>query len=334
MGREVSMVRRLEKIEKELGYCQIQLEKEQRVRLQYQFLLLERRGLVDAIASYDTREPSGPGNTLCGKSMREICEHLILSRRRPSREEILKDFLRAGSLPAFEEELFLIDKELDELDSRVQSFDSFRSKKVILLEEREEAMEHLGVEGTELLLGLAREFETIESEWNTLTEDAKNLDTALRHVSHAVDYLRSARGFILTARSQFNIETWIDEGYLLDLFKHSSIGRGKEMIEGADRNLRIALRELACLEDIPAQASAFENVLVPFLEALLDDLFSRAKLIASFEVIELKLSRLEEIKDRLEEFQDRLLERQERQEEKRLALFAKMGSERKRISVI
>ena len=32
MRRDLSLIRRLEKIEKELGYCQIKLEKEQRRR--------------------------------------------------------------------------------------------------------------------------------------------------------------------------------------------------------------------------------------------------------------------------------------------------------------
>ena len=49
MRRDLSMVRRLEKIEKEIGYCEIKLEKEQRLQAQAHFLRIHNDGLLDAI---------------------------------------------------------------------------------------------------------------------------------------------------------------------------------------------------------------------------------------------------------------------------------------------
>ena len=53
MSRDLSLVRKLEKIEKEMGYCEIKIEKGQRVVLQLDFLKLHRSALADAIRRFE-----------------------------------------------------------------------------------------------------------------------------------------------------------------------------------------------------------------------------------------------------------------------------------------
>ena len=57
MRRDLSMVRRLEKIEKEIGYCEIKLEKEQRLLTQLHFLRMHYKALQESKNVY--RELTG-----------------------------------------------------------------------------------------------------------------------------------------------------------------------------------------------------------------------------------------------------------------------------------
>ncbi|MEM7262726.1 MAG: hypothetical protein AAF488_12105, partial [Planctomycetota bacterium] len=68
MGRELSMVRKLEKIEKEMGYCQIKLEKAARLRVQRSFLDLQVRALEESIAGFKATASGADlhGNELAG----------------------------------------------------------------------------------------------------------------------------------------------------------------------------------------------------------------------------------------------------------------------------
>ena len=52
MRKDLSLIRRLEKIEKELGYCQIKLEKEHRLATRVHFLRAHRDQMREALTSH------------------------------------------------------------------------------------------------------------------------------------------------------------------------------------------------------------------------------------------------------------------------------------------
>ena len=335
MRRDLSMVRRLEKIEKEIGYCEIKLEKEQRLRAQAHFLRVHRDGLQEAVDGFYRSQAGedGEGNQLGGLTLREVFDQVSIAPGGEKAQRLQEKFRCAGSLPFLTEELQVLDQALGDLDTRLATFDAFRVKKQGLIDERDEALNTFIRSDYEPLLEISAEFERIEQSWNTLTEDLMNMDEAIFHVSRAGDYLGSARNFILASRSQFNVESWLRTGYLIDLFKHSSVGRAKEMVEGADRNLKAALVELLCLEDVVVRPSDFEHMLLPFLDSLFDDLFCRGKLKSTLAFLEQRCADLERLKGELEANRETILESQTEQEESRVRLFNKMGDERKRLTL-
>jgi len=333
MGRELSMVRKLEKIEKEMGYCQIKLEKAARLRVQLRFLKLHERSLAESIARF--RELAGDsdlhGNELAGVRLDEVYHAVTLNDRTEQAEEFRQAFRVAGALGMLEHERDLLERETDDLEARLDTFDVFSAKQELLTTEREHALLSFHTESAEPIAEISREFDQIESNWNGLTEDLMNLDEAVKHVGHAADYLRSARGFILAGRSQFTIETWLREGYLLDLFKHTSVGRAKEMVEGADRNLKVALRELICLDEVTIDPDDFEHLLLPFLDALFGDLFVSCKLRKTMELLEDRISRLERLFGELDRLRDDVFTLQSEQEQQRVRLFTQIGDERRKL---
>ncbi|MEM7261099.1 MAG: hypothetical protein AAF488_03850, partial [Planctomycetota bacterium] len=228
----------------------------------------------------------------------------------------------------------LLDREIDELEERLSTFVVFDAKRELLEEERESALQAFRSEEAAPVAEIFQEFEGIEHTWNGLTEDVMNLDEAIRHIGHAADYLKSARSFILTARSQFTIDRWLREGYLLDLFKHTSVGRAKEMVEGADRNLKVALRELICLEDMTIDPADFEHLLLPFLDCLFEDLFVRCKLRSTMELLEARIERVDRLYRSLDEVREKVLTVQNEREEERGRLFSQIGDERRKLPLV
>lgn len=333
MRRDLSMVRRLEKIEKEMGYCEIKLEKEQRLRTQLHFLKLHRRGLEEAIDRF--REPhdqNADGRLLGGLTLTDVQRRVSIDRDEECTEEVQEIFRGVGALPLLRTEYEMLTREIDELEEKLQTFKAFSEKKQRLIVDRDEALTALG-EASGSVLEISQEFEQIEKQWNVLTEDLMNIDEAVFYVSRCVDYLQSAREFVLASRSQFSIDQWLRDGYLIDLFKHSSLGRAKEMVEGADRNLKQALVELVCLEELLIAPEDFEHILLPFLDVLFDDLFQYGKLRVSLELLEERLERAVRLHTELQERREAVLTRQLREEESRGKLFQQMGDERKKLTL-
>ena len=76
MRKDLSLIRRLEKIEKELGYCQIKLEKEQRLATRVHFLRHYRDQLRSALEDYPD-EDAGSGGCRCGMGFEEIALGIV-----------------------------------------------------------------------------------------------------------------------------------------------------------------------------------------------------------------------------------------------------------------
>ena len=334
MRRDLSLVRKLEKIEKEMGYCDIKIEKGQRISLQLDFLRLQHQALSDAIRRFEQAKPSETeeGNRLGGMSHLEVYHEVSLDSSSSVAQRVRESFRCVGAYPLLIEEREMIAREIEETEGKMETIDAFLEKRDGLRHERAEALHVLDCGQVEGMRNLSVEFERTEANWNVLTEDLLNLDEALFHVSRAVDYLRSARTFVLTSRSQFRVEQWLRDGYLIDLFKHSTLGRAKEMVEGADRNMKMGLMELICLEDLPIEPEGFQPVLMNFLDALFDDLFMHGKLQVTLDLLEERRILLEELRDRLAVSRDQVFDRQSVHERDRERLFLKMGDARRKLT--
>ncbi len=310
------MARRLDKIEKEMGYCEVKLEKERRLNKQIEFLSADLREMDAIIAHHRTasaheqhgaervREPSG--------------------FRRPPRES----FIAAGLLEIVEEEREIMKREVEDLSSRLDNFNGFQRKHGFLEEERKDALRSFRDSDSSHMQRKDEEFRKVEKQWNFLTEDLINLDEGIFFLDRNIDYLRSCRSFLFSARGSFEIETWMLGGYLADLFRHSPIGRAKEMADGADRNLKLAQKELVCITSIKLRWDAYRRVLLAFLEALHEDIFAEGHLRQSVQVVDAALAGnlklLEQVKAKRESLQTRL----EQIDKVRDQLFSEFGPER------
>ncbi|MEE8142748.1 MAG: hypothetical protein V3T77_06580 [Planctomycetota bacterium] len=334
MRRDLSTVRKLESIEKEMGYCEIKLERAQRLHTQLTFLKEHKQGLDSAIRRLEADHTDQTwGNRLGRLTLLEVYHKVALERSSKQTKRLREIFSSAGALPFLTEERDLLVRKLEETQEKLDAFEVFQVKKHRLGREREAALRQFKVSGGEVMTQITDEFERTEQSWNTLTEDLINLDTAIFHVARAVDYLQSARSFVLSSRSQFSIDVWLREGYLIDLFKHSTVGRGKEMVEGADRNLRLALMELICLEDVSFCPEAFEHLVLPFLENLFEDLFLYGKLRQGLEFLEERIERVQKLFAEMERNRGQVLSVQNQQERNRVRLFQQIGDERRRLTL-
>ena len=334
MRRDLSILRRLEKIEKEIGYCEIKLEKEQRLQTQSRFMQMHIAGLREAISGFRELRSgeTGDGNLLGGVTLREVFRCVSQNEEIQYIDGLRSQFRCTGALPFLEEEGRALRFDVEDLERRLESFEAFRNKRARLLDERARSLSSFHRDDGQPLREISAEFERSEQTWNTLTEDLMNADEAIFHISRAADYLSSARNFILSSRSQFRIDEWLRTGYLIDLFKHSTIGRAKEMVEGADRNLKRALMELLCLEDYEIATKHFENMLLPFLDALFEDLFANGRLQGSLKFLERRLDGLQQLKRRLEATRESIFSCQRQEEQNRVRLFNKIGDERKKLT--
>ncbi|RTZ91549.1 MAG: hypothetical protein DSY81_09610 [Bacillota bacterium] len=330
MRKDLSLIRRLEKIEKELGYCQIKLEKEQRLATRVHFLRSHRDRLMSVLDLFPEQD-FGAGDRLCGMTFGEISLRIINEDKKLDLEPLRASFLAIGMRPEIITELEDLDGEIKDVSERLATFRVFHDKVDGLQMERRHALSSFDLSGDEPVLAISDEFEETEHSWNVLTEDLTNLDDALFNVSRSKDYLTSARNFVLHARSHYSVQEWIDKGYLVDLLKHSTIGRIREMLEGAERNLKMALSELICLEDYPIVADDFKPILRPFYRLLFDDVFHQTKFQDLLQLVEERLDRSVRLHDQVEKARAAVFQTQVQKEEARESLFHRIGDERRKL---
>ncbi|NCF98700.1 MAG: hypothetical protein GWP39_04225 [Planctomycetia bacterium] len=333
MRKDLSLIRRLEKIEKELGYCQIKLEKEHRLATRVHFLRAHRDQMREALTSYPETD-SNSHNSLGGIAFLEISRRMMEDESSFSYEDIRLSFIALGMRPEIGQELELLDTDISDTTEKLSTFRVFHDKIAGLQSERAQALSSFILEEGEPVLEISENFEATESRWNVLTEDLTNLDDALFCVQRANDYLSSARNFVLQARSHYSVQQWLESGYLVDLFKHSLIGRIKEMLEGAERNLKTALGELICLNDEDYdlfEFSDFAPILLPFYKQLFGDVFKQTKFQDVLSLVEERLDRSERLHKRLEEARENVFSSQMEQESARENLFHQIGEERRKL---
>ena len=337
MRKDLSLIRRLEKIEKELGYCQIKLEKEQRLSTRVHFLRHYRDQLLSALDGYPDQD-AGSGDQLCGIGFAQIALGIVEEDPHLDLKPLRDSFLSFGMRPDILGELEDLELNISDTAEKLATFRVFHDKVQGLQSERTTALSSFDLSGDEPVLAISDNFEVTETKWNVLTEDLTNFDDALFCVTRAIDYLASARNFVLTARSHFPIQDWLKNGYLVDLLKHSTVGRIREMMKFAERNLKSALGELICLNEedydfLKPQdfAPYFAPLLKPLYLRLFDDVFGQKKFHNVLQLVEERLDYTEKLQRRLQVSRQEVFESQLQHERDRERLFHLIGDERRKL---
>lgn len=323
------MVRKLEKIEKEMGYCDIKLEKERRLRQQAKFLYAESEALERFVKRFESAV--GGFQQL---QYDKIAQQISLEKARNDRTGPLflrcrEDFVAAGIVEMVRDEMEMLQREREGVESKLGAFQGFGQKRNILEEERTSALEGLAPTHSAKMRKLTEEFKRVEQQWNALTEDALNFDEGLFYLARNVDYIKSSRSFLISAKGSFDIESWVESGYSSDLFRHSNIGRAKEMMEGANRNLKLAQKELFCVGSMSILLDGFEATLVSFLGALFEDIFIDGRLNRSISSVEQALEVGEKLLAQTRQKRESLHTKLERTERIRSQLFGRLGGDRR-----
>jgi hypothetical protein len=310
------MARRLDKIEKEIGYCEIKLEKERRIRKQIQFLQDDLEVLDRLIDEYTRR----------GSISRNFPGQLpVDGAGRTSRDR----FLGVALVEMLREERDIIEREREDLMGRLKTFTGFESKRGLLEEEKRNALKNLSPIHSSKLRKINEDFKKIEKQWNAFTEDLVNLDEGIFFLDRNLDYLRSCRTLLISAKGNFDIDVWTSGGYLSNLFRHSNIGRAKEMADGADRNLKMAQKELVCVTSVKLRPDLLQRVLLGLLEALFADIFIEGRFEDSFHVVEAALATNIRIAEHVKLKRMLLAEKLEQIEKARNQIFSRLGADRR-----
>lgn len=304
------MARKLEKVEKELGYCNVKLEKERRLRKQIEYMEEECRGLRALIGFLRTHE---------------IALSSVRANEVPSRES----FLSMGLLELSLVKQNLIQREQEELQNKLRYFTGFEDKKKTLEIEKKLVLRKMPSARFDRVRRANEEFKRTEYVWNDLSENLLNLDEAIFCVQRSLDYLDSCRNFLLSAKSNYRFDT-NREGFLTELFRHSSLGRALEMADGADRNLELSERELACVSGMRFSSEAFVPTLVRFADALYEDLFVIKRLRRTVQTTEAGIAVTLKLLKQLKRKRENLADKLESTEKVRDQLFSRMGKGRRR----
>lgn len=323
------MVRKLDKIEKEMGYCEIKLEKERRLRRQVGFLNADLE-VLDRFIELAAGRGKGAIRLPFSKVGLQIAKERQADQKPgPHFLRAREEFVTAGVLEMVRNEREILRREKEDIEAKFQSFAGFGKKREVLQEEKKEALDRIDANLTARVRKLNDTFQKTEQLWNSLTEDTLNVDEAIFFVSRAVDYLKSSRSFLIAAKGSFDIESWVERDYAGNLFRHSNVGRAKEMVDGANRNLKLAQKELVCITNVKFEIDSFEPVLVGFLESLFDDIFLDGRLERTIEIVEDAIAAGEKLLKQVRRRREQLHKRLQRAERTRVTLFQQLGSEKR-----
>lgn len=323
------MIRKLDKIEKEMGYCEIKLEKERRLRRQVDYLRAELAVLRDFENQHGSTAPRLNELPFAEWGRHIFLEREVRSRPGPTFARAKQQFILAGIVDMVRQERDILEREVRETEGKFDSFAGFEEKRETLEQERKAALSRVSPQILSKVRRISDEFKRTEELWNSLTEDAIHLDESVFFLTRHVDYYKSCRSFVVAAKGSFDIENWIEDRYVGNLFRHSNIGRAKEMVDGAHRNLKLAQKELVCVVNREFQIEPFEPRLVRFLDALFDDIFLDGRLERTIAVVEDTIQASEKCLAEGQSFRDDLHIELERTEGERVELFQRLGGERR-----
>jgi hypothetical protein len=309
----------------------VKLEKERRLRCQELYLRADVEALNEVLAAYSVVkfEAALKSNRIGGYPIAELPR---IARKGPKEavERVREAFVSVALQCALRETREMLSNELESVAERLASYNDFQSRRSNLLAQRKSTLELLGVEADEFAGEVLEDFEKIEGRWNQVSEDLVNVETAVGHLQNNLDFLRSARSFVLGARASFDVDVWCRSGYLSDLFRHSPIGRVFEMVQCADLNVRLAEKELVCLTCWQYQAHKSVTVLGPFVHTLFDDLFVRGNFQTTKAVIEEAEEKNRREHEALAKFCQKLTDERCELDRQREEKFTEMGHNVKR----
>jgi hypothetical protein len=101
------------------------------------------------------------------------------------------------------------------------------------------------------------------------------------------------------------------------------------MIDGANRNLKLAQKELCSVANLKFRVDPFESVLAKFLDALFDDIFAEARLTKSIHIVEIALEKAEKTLRQVRGKRETLHGKLEKIERSRSQLFQRLGGEKR-----
>lgn len=268
-------MRALDKIEKELGYCEVKLERERRLRCQELYLRADLEALeeVFGVCGWDGGEALKAA-TIAGVRIADVPQ-LLRHGPKTKVQRVRRAFVMLAAQVCLKDMRELLANELVAVVDRLSSYNDFEGRRSDLARQRRSMLARMGVGEGSLDGRVVREFRCTEATWNRVSEDFSNAENALYHLEHNLDYLAAARGFMLGARAVFDIGDWCAHGCFSDLFRHSPVGRAYEMVGGADLNVRLAEKELICLKGWNLHSRPCVTVMAPFVQALFEDIFVR-----------------------------------------------------------
>ncbi len=271
------IMRKLDRIEKELGYCEVKIEKERRLRKQAVYLHVEIEAIDEVL---DTCRAGGVENWFHSQSLDrfsfEEIPRKLRGQEKDAEQQIKHAFSMLGTYVVLTEERSVLVNELDDIKQTLASLEGFSSQHVELEEQRRKILKSMGL-GTMTVkgrrFGLVEEFDKFEKTWNFLNEDLANLEDTVLYLERNLDYLGSCREYILAASNDFDVRNWLDKYSFSDVVRHSAVGRSFEMVSGADLNLKLAEKEILCLDcSLPTRRRSYKMI-GPFVHALFEDLF-------------------------------------------------------------
>jgi hypothetical protein len=319
------MIRKLDRIEKELGYCETKLEKERHLRRQLEYLHTELAVLEDVEKSYRDGTPPLSDLPYAEWGRRIAKEREWTTKPGPSFERAKRQLISAGILDLIRQEKDLLTREIRETSNKFHAFVGFEEKREVLAREKSAALQRVSPQVLSQMRRIGSEFKRAEEAWNAYAEDAIHFDEAMFFLSRHVDYHRSCRSFLVAAKGSFDLENWMEDEYVDSLFRHSNIGRAKEMLDGAHRNWRLAQKELVCVGSRSLALGSIEPGYARFLDALFDDVFLDGRLQRSIAEIEQRIVESEATLRRCENERAELTLALEASELSRVELFQRLG---------
>jgi hypothetical protein len=313
--RRRGVARRLDKIEKEMGYCEIKLEKERRLRKQILFLQNDIEALAVLLSEFSKRG---------FRDASSVGQMNLQGTRRSARER----FLAAGLLDTIQEEHEILSREKEDLTLRLRTFSGFDLKRLSLEDEKRKALQNISPTHSSKLRRINEDFKRVEKNWNSLTEDLQNLDEGIFFLDRNLDYLKSCRTFLFSAKGNLDLEAWNPAGSLSDLFRHSNIGRAKDMADGADRNLKMAQKSLICVSSLKLHPDLFRRILVALLESLFADIQGEGKIRESLEKVEGILAENQKLVEQVKAKRALLDGKLQGAEKQRAHAFSQLGAKR------
>jgi hypothetical protein len=306
----------LGKIEQNIGHCEILLERDRRIAKQVEVL---RRSVgridrwIEKYSAYREMHPEPPASRM--------------DRELPSRITY-EAFLANGLLETLHQRREILLREQEALLAKRERYNGIVGQRQLLEKEEVRVLGGHAPTHSTKLRNFGRDLMRSERRWNAAIEDLANIKDGITYLYRNRDYLESCRRFLVSANAVPEVDVWGSGGCLSNLFRHTNVGWAREMAEGADRNLTMAQKELACVSRARLGWERFRPVLLDLVKALFDDLFIHRKIESAFRVVESGIAVNDGHAGRAKSTLSHLEEEVEKIEDLRSRAFARLRSPR------